>query len=139
MNSQRSVDRNKDCFFHGFISYLQRQYIKFFQGFLRMLLNGTCRCLCIVEIFIIDFYDFALAFRITYCRFSLLQNVLSFRVLKRTVRDWGNSKFSWEEIFYWLVGTWGGVILNWKHHSVNIEHRLKSKLAWSLRTKNMKL
>ena len=48
--------------------------------------------------------------------------------------------------FYWLVNIWGVVILTIltffkakKHYSVNIEHQIKSKLAWPVCKKGMKL
>ena len=44
--------------------------------------------------------------------------------------------------FYWVVGIWQGVILTssniFSQHSINNEH-LKSKLAWLVCTKHMKL
>ena len=48
-------------------------------------------------------------------------------------------------ISYWVVGVWGVIstILTFfkakKQHSVNIEYQLKSKLAWPMCKKSMKL
>ena len=49
----------------------------------------------------------------------------------------GMENFTRGGLFYQLVGIWGGLHLIIqaffkvkKHHSVNIEHQLKPKLAW---------
>ena len=46
-------------------------------------------------------------------------------------------------LFHGLMGIWGGVLLilfqSLKQQSVNIEHWLKSKLAWPVYAKSMKV
>ena len=59
---------------------------------------------------------------------------------------WGEWEFLLVEVFYRVVGIWWEMILTiqtffrcYKQHSVNIEHPLKSKLAWNLCTRDTKL
>ena len=76
------------------------------------------------------------------------------RIFQITLRGMGRISLpnggEWEillgRIFYWVVGIWGGVIptilIFFKaknQHSANIEHQLKSKLAWLVCKKSMKL
>ena len=80
---------------------------------------------------------------------KIVSVALHFRVFQIVVWDGGKSppkKIFLREIFYSVMKTWGGVILTiWtffkakKQHSVNTEHKLKSKLAWPVCQKSMKL
>ena len=80
-------------------------------------------------------------------QFRIEENYTKWCDFQITLRGMGRVSFpQWGRMGnYWVVGAWGVIstILTFfkakKQHSVNIEYQLKSKLAWPMRKKSMKL
>ena len=131
--------------------YCLRNNVLIFFCYIIIIFIGNCKISALTAEWLILFVFLAsvdLECQFIWSVLSLMSRVFQWTLMgvRKSPHPSGGMGNLLRGIFYWVVEICFGVILTFptifkvkKNHSVNIKHWLKSKLAWPVCTKSMKL